>query len=79
MSLESALEDITPLHPGNIRAIPSTDARVRLMNLPKEQSHLNGLTATVLSQAAAKSSSGAIKVPTPACSAVARNRLGSFS
>jgi hypothetical protein len=67
MSHESALEDVTPLHIGNIRAIPSTDARIKLMNLPKEQSQLNGLSATVLSQAAAKSSSGAIKARTPTC------------
>jgi hypothetical protein len=63
MSHDSEQEDLVPLHPGNMRAIPSTDARVRLTNLPKEQSGLNGLSATVLSQAAAKSSSGAIKVP----------------
>ena len=62
MSLGSALEDVQPLHPSNVRFIPSPDARVTLMNLPKEQSHLNGLVATVLSQASAKSSSGAIKV-----------------
>ena len=66
MSLGSALEDVHPLHPSNVRFIPSPDARVTLMNLPKEQAHLNGLNAVVLSQAAAKSSSGAVKVSTQA-------------
>jgi hypothetical protein len=64
MSLDSALEDTHPLHTSNLRAIPAPDARVRLINLPKEQSLLNGLSATVLSIASAKSSSGAIKVTT---------------
>jgi hypothetical protein len=63
MSHDSAQEDITPLHPANIRAVPYPDARVTLANLPKEQSQLNDLSATVLSITSAKSSSGAIKVP----------------
>ena len=66
MAHESVQEDVQPLHPANMRAIPSADARVTLMNLPKEQAHLNGLNAVVLSQAAAKSSSGAVKVFTQA-------------
>jgi hypothetical protein len=76
MSLGSALEDVQPLHPSNVRFIPSPDARVTLMNLPKEQSHLNGLVATVLVQASAKSSSGAIKVPLPpaACACCSQNQ-----
>jgi hypothetical protein len=63
MSHDSAQEDITPLHPANIRSVPYPDARVTLANLPKEQSHLNDLCATVLSITSAKSSSGATKVP----------------
>ena len=65
MSHESLQEDIQPLHPANLRAVPSPDARITLMNLPKEQAQLNGLNAVVLSQAAAKSSSGAVKVLNP--------------
>jgi hypothetical protein len=63
MSHDSAQEDVQPMHAANVRAIPYPDARVKLFNLPKEQSHLNDLCATVLSITSAKSSSGAIKVP----------------
>jgi hypothetical protein len=63
MSHDSAQEDVQPMHAANIRAIPYPDARVKLANLPKEQSHLNDLCAIVLSITSAKSSSGAIKVP----------------
>jgi hypothetical protein len=52
-----------PLHPDNIRAVPYPDARVTLAHLPKEQSELNDLCATVVSITLAKSSSGATKVP----------------
>ncbi len=55
-------EENNPLHPSNVRFIPSPDARVTLIHLPNEQSQLNGLVATVLGQSLAKSSSGAIKV-----------------
>jgi hypothetical protein len=63
LSLDSAQEDIKPLHPANIRSVPDPGARVTLADLPKEQSHLNDLCATVLSITSAKSSSGATKVP----------------
>jgi hypothetical protein len=39
------LDDVLPLHPTNVRFILSPDARVMLMNVPKEQSHLNGVVA----------------------------------
>lgn len=63
MSLHSAHEDILPLDPANIRHVPSPDARVKLQNLPKEQSQLNDRCASVLGIPSGKrSSSGAVKV-----------------
>jgi hypothetical protein len=60
---DPAEEDITPLHPANIRSVPYPDARVKLVNMPKEHSNLNNLCATVLGIASSKSFSGATKVP----------------
>lgn len=57
------VQEHTPFHSANMRTTPYPGARVTLANLPKEQSHLNDLCATVLSIKSAKSSSGAKKVP----------------
>ena len=60
--LESAQEDHVPLHPFNLLVIPSIGARVKLAGMQAEQSHLNGLSGTVVKKDSAKSPSGAVKV-----------------
>jgi hypothetical protein len=56
---ESAQEDLVPLHPFNLLVIPSTGARVKLAGLHAEQTHLNGLSGTVVNK---DSTQGAVKV-----------------